>query len=779
MRESFRKQLIESGYLHKLLKPDFSKTAENRLMQKRVTDRISLYGSGKNLRWTKEGPGEITQENGTLRITVPARVEPEKPMPHYTGYGDTEAKLQIEEENWTGYNRITCQIRPDWPGYHATYVTLNLRNEGEIKIPDKYDREGHHTLNLNNREWNTCVWEFPDLPRDKVTELSVSIYLAGTEPGGSNEFITEVKDVWLEQAEDPDISLGWQGDPKMVSYSASGYWGKGPKTAVAQIDKGNFRLVSGKSKETILSGILKPIKNEKGTFGLIDFSQVEKPGQYYLVINGTIQSGSFEIHDHVMEEAAWKVLNFIYSERCGFPVGGGHSSCHEDILATHNGLSMVYSGGWHDAGDLSQQTLQTGEVAQALFELAAAVKEDTLLSGRLMEEACWGLDLVLRSRFGDGVRAFSVGISRWTNGLIGDYDGETVRCHNRSFDNFLLSGVEAFAAEQLQTENPELSWVCLNAAKEDYRFARERYDQVGMENCVQMEHTYNASLSQYYAVMAWSSALIYRQTGEMYYEKEAETYSNHMLDCQDIGEAGLPFTGFFYRDETKKHIVHFNHQAREHLFMQALDAVCRSLKGNANLAHWEQAMKRYGDYVKAMYAYSAPYGMLPAGLHRYDETQDRETFALMHLATSYKAEKENYRKQLKSGIPVDKLHCIRQFPVWFSFRGNEAVLLSSGKGAAICGRYFDDRKLLNIARDQMYFTAGKNPFAQSLIFGEGENYAQQYAAHNGTQTGQIPVGIQTRGNEDVPYWPMANNATYKEVWMTSAGHWIRLLADLY
>ena len=779
MKESFQKQLAESGYLHKLLKPDFSKTAESRLMQKRVTNGISLSGSGKIPHWTKEGPGEITQENRILKITAPARIEPEKPMPHYTGYGNMKAKLQINGEDWTRYHRITCQIRPDWPGYHAAYVTLHLKNEGKIKVPDRYDREGHHTLNLNNGKWNTCVWELPDLPRDKVTEFAVSINLAGTEPGGSNEFIVEVKDIRLDQEENPDISLGWQGSPEMVSYSTTGYWQKGSKTAVAQTDKGSFRLVSSESGETALSGALKPIKNEKGIFGLMDFSKVEKPGQYYLVINDRVKSGCFDIREHVMEEAAWKVLNFIYSERCGFPVGGGHSSCHGDILATHNGLSMVYSGGWHDAGDLSQQTLQTGEVAQALFELAAAVKGDTLLSQRLLEEACWGLDFVLRSRFGDGFRAFSVGISRWTNGLIGDYDGETVRCHNRSFDNFLLSGVEAFAAEQLQTENPGLSWVCLNAAEEDYGFARERYDQVGMENCIQMEHTYNASLSQYYAVMAWSSALIYRQTGERYYAREAETCINCMLNCQDTGEAGLPFTGFFYRDETKKHIVHFNHQAREHLFMQALDAVCRSLKGNAHLAHWEQAMKRYGSYVKAMYAYSTPYGMLPAGLHRYDEVQDRKTFALLHLATSYEAEKENYKEQLKAGIPIDKFHCVRQFPVWFSFRGNEAVLLSSGKGAAICGRYLDDRRLMEIAREQMYFTAGKNPFSQSLIFGEGENYAQQYAAHNGTQAGQIPVGIQTRGNEDVPYWPMANNATYKEVWMTSAGHWIRLLADLY
>ena len=45
--------------------------------------------------------------------------------------------------------------------------------------------------------------------------------------------------------------------------------------------------------------------------------------------------------------------------------------------------------------------------------------------------------------------------------------------------------------------------------------------------------------------------------------------------------------------------------------------------------------------------------------------------------------------------------------------------------------------------------------------------------------GSIPVGIETRGNEDIPFWPMENNATYKEVWTTSARCWLQLAADVY
>ncbi len=778
MQKEFLKELEQSGFLHRLLKPDDSKSVEKRLLRKQVLKQKSLWSDGTHHMWEKRGLGTLTVKEGELILNGPFRVEPTKPMEHYTGFGELEAVLPVQSEDWTEYNRITCRIKADCHGYHAPYITLNLKNDGATKIPDPYDREGHHIVNLKNHEWDTYVWEFPDLPRDCITEFGISIYLAGKELGGSNDYRIEIGDIFLEKVLKPDHSLGWMNQPDSIGYSSAGYWSEGRKTAVLQTEENSFTLVETITGETVFSGELMRIENAKGICKLADFSGFTKEGEYRLKV-GDIFTDSFSIAENAMEDTAWKVLNYIYSERCGFPVGSGHSSCHGDVIAEHKGLKIPFNGGWHDAGDLSQQTLQTGEVVQALFELAEKVEEDTLLYNRLMEEACWGLDFLLRSRFGDGFRAFSAGLSRWTNGFIGDGDDELVRCHNRSFDNFLLSGVEAFAARALVDYDKDLSWVALNVAKEDYGFARSRFDDVGMENCVKMEHTYNASLSQYYAAMCWSAALIYEVCKEDYYAAEAEKYAELMLSCQDQGEAGLSFRGFFYRDERKACIVHFNHQSREHIFMQALSAVLNARKDSEKRAEWENSLKLYGEYIKAMAGYAIPYGMLPAGLHKFDEAADRETFELLHVATTYEEDRENYRKQLMSGERINAEYCIRQFPIWFSFRGNSAILLSSGKAAAICGSYLKDKELMDIARDQIYWMCGKNPFSQSLIYGAGNNFAQQYAAHCGETIGEMPVGIQTRENEDVPYWPMANNATYKEIWMTTAGHFIRLLADLY
>lgn len=101
-----------------------------------------------------------------------------------------------------------------------------------------------------------------------------------------------------------------------------------------------------------------------------------------------------------------------------------------------------------------------------------------------------------------------------------------------------------------------------------------------------------------------------------------------------------------------------------------------------------------------------------------------------------------------------------------------------GIAAAIAGRLCDDKELKDIAREQLYWIVGKNPFCQSLIYGEGHRYPQMNSFSSGELTGEMPVGIRSLRNSDEPYWPQTNNACYKEVWMTSAGKWFSLLAQL-
>ena len=157
---------------------------------------------------------------------------------------------------------------------------------------------------------------------------------------------------------------------------------------------------------------------------------------------------------------------------------------------------------------------------------------------------------------------------------------------------------------------------------------------------------------------------------------------------------------------------------------------------------------------------------------------NRELFPYLHVCCDYEAERENYRAQLKAGRDLGGGFVLRNFPVWFSFRGNAAVMFSMGKAAGILGRYFQDKELSQLAREQLYWMWGKNPFGQPLVYGMGQNCCRQYAVLTGESVGEVPVGVETLGNGDEPYWPQNNNATYREVWVGSACRYVQVLGEL-
>jgi hypothetical protein len=64
------------------------------------------------------------------------------------------------------------------------------------------------------------------------------------------------------------------------------------------------------------------------------------------------------------------------------------------------------------------------------------------------------------------------------------------------------------------------------------------------------------------------------------------------------------------------------------------------------------------------------------------------------------------------------------------------------------------------------------------MYGVGYDWAQQYSVSSGDFVGSLPVGMQSRGNTDLPYWSSQNMYVYKEVWVHSTSRWLWLLEDL-
>ena len=774
MDKQLQQELEQSLYLHTATLPVHTEgSLESSFPHKKVLETQEIFPA---VQPQQKGLGTLEIGADSFSVTAPLRADHWQPgLPpfgDYCNYGELKVGFQFDRADWQSFNRISFKVKPEAPGSTILHMNASVKNEGAVPVPDPYFREGGTVFDVKNGEWNTCIWEFNAMPRDAITELCFYVFLSGYDPAAAPELHCTFTDVKLERVENPEVEKGWQCQAGSIVFSTVGYWPKASKIAIANRPENTFSLTDAENDAVVYTGAVRDEKNERGTFHVLDFSEFTAPGHYRLCM-GPYQTEPFEIGEDIAVDSVWRVLNFIFTERCGYPVPGRHAACHQDVTARWKNLTMSFSGGWHDAGDVSQQALQSAEAVQALLEAAEARPANDPLRLRLQEEARWGLDFILRTRFGDGYRATSAAATRFTDGLLGDFDDIPARVHDHAFENFLFSGVEAYAAVCLKAQDTALAWRCGHAAQEDFAFAEAKFAKTGVDPAEMFEHTFNSGYSQYCACAAWAASQLLTATGKPEYAAKAADWGDKLLSCQETGAAGYGIAGFFYREPEHRTIVHFNHQAREHQFAQALDALWRTQPD----ARWQKAARLYGDYLLAISGNTAPYGMMPAGLYRTDEPQDKATFRVLHVASDYTREKPNYEAQLKNAVPIADGVVLRNFPVWFSFRGNDAVLLSMGKSASLLGKLLDDEKLKDLAREQLYWTWGKNPFGQSLVYGSGSNWCRQYAVLCGETTGSVPVGIETLDNEDVPYWPQNNNATYREVWIAAATHWLRLAAD--
>lgn len=792
MRNEFKECLEHSGYIHRPLKLNNNKSFEKLHHQNELIKQEILFSDHHEFKyqWSNRNQGSSYINNQQqLVLSAPTRMPSWPPgSPEdgdYCNFGQVTTYCSLPNIDWRDFNRISFEILPECDGAVNPHIMVGLKNNGTIKIPDIYNREGYHTVNLINYEWNQCFLEITDLPRDRITEISFTSLLNGQDRATSEKLKFTIKNITLEKVAKTSISKGWIPQVDDLIYSHNGYYTKASKIAIINNSNiKNFQLIDATSNKIVYEQAIKTNHNFDHELAILDFSDFTTKGTYYLAIAG-VQSEAFIIGDYITRwhESIWTSLNFIFCERCGYPVPDMHSSCHEDILATHNNKSIIFNGGWHDAGDVSQQLVQTAEVTQSLFEIAEVVKNtDHQLYLRLLEEAEWGFDFILKTRFGDGYRATSAGITIWSNNLIGDMDDTICRVHNNAYENFFLSGITARIALSMSNMN-RLKKKAIAMAMADYQFALEQFKINGFKHePIFWEHTYSTSKSLYLATISWASSMLYQLTNKKVYRDNANQYVNELLKCQEVQgiklDDGTVLKGFFYRDEKHQVIQHFNHQAREHLYAMALDAIIETQKDNSNYDLWLQRMKDYGDYLVYLTKYTYPYPMIPSGIYKEDENLDDESFYKQHLLVGPEA-KDDYLKQLKLGHCLAPKLYLKKFPVWFSFKGNNAILLSMGKSASIIGKRFKNQKLIEIAEGQLQWMIGMNPFGQSLVYGQGHNFAQQYSVLSGEMVGEMPVGIQTFGNEDNPYWPQLNNATYKEVWVGVAGKWLSILVDLY
>ena len=793
MREQFKKDLEASGYIRRPLAIHEEETREARCEKKPVAQSV-LFDDLQNLdQWETIGKyarmeldHEHVREGGlcknSLKFTSVTRIDEWEGWRGFI-YTVPSVMRKVNHENWEHVNRISFWVYPDMPGFRSICLRMQLHNEGTHPVPDPFEREGAHNVNLVDRKWQHVSVEIPYLHRDDVTGISFDYDMVGNESCATEQACWYITDIELETLEEKELDVyhGWQVGEHRIAFSGSGYQTGSRKQAIVnEPGATSFKVVETATGKVVLEKDIQVIETSTGKFQTLDFSELCEEGEY-LIVCGSIISRSFVVNDRVWEDSIWKPLNFLFIERCGYEVPEKHMACHHDMTTNHDGKSITVDGGWHDAANMAQDLANTSEAAYGLFELLKneTVRSDEKLYERILDEAKWGLDWMLKTRFGDGYRAFSGGTSCWTYGIFGDKDDIADEAGHQPIENFMCAGTEALASGILRETDPILADYALKCAKEDWAFAWRDRDIEGP--CEHSDPMRASSQLVMYACGVWSALDLYDVTGDVYYKDMAIQLGDEVIACQqqDTPDWKIPFTGFFYSDKTKTEIQHYLHRSHENEPMMALTKLVEHFPEHENWSRWYYAVKLYANYEKKASESTAPYYMMPASI--YDE---REAEALRHVDGPMKqfiTEEyiEDYLAQMKNGIDLGNGFWLRRFPVWSSFRGNNALTLSGGKCAAMAGRAMNDYEMAELAQRQMEWIVGKNPFAQSVMFGEGYDYCQQYAVLPGEMVGELSVGIESLDTEDSPFWPHVCTAVYKEVWIHTTARWLWLAADTY
>lgn len=674
------------------------------------------------------------------------------------GWGVSTLYREVNGEDWRGFNRIAFDVYPDLPGFRVVSLCIYLCNDGETRLPNDNVREGLHFVILKNHEWNHVFWEIPELSRDRVTGIAFQYRLQGAEPGACRTVTYDFADLRL-QSVDPDHTKGWLPKSGEILFSHVGYSPDSRKTAIASgLDADGFRVLR-EDGAVAFEGAVETVETRFGIYQTLDFSGLSSEGCYRIEAGGKVTK-PFEIRADIWRGTVEKVLNFFYAERCGYPVPGIHDICHADLCARHGDKIKSMNGGWHDAGDLSQGLVNTAEAAYAMMSLAERLDDDDPLREELLDEARWGEDWVLKTRFEDGCRASWLTMDFWTDGVLGTLDDVTFDATRRPFDNFVAAASEALAARVYRESDPPFAMRNLDAAVEDFDFAEEDF-----ASAPQRQELLLASQA------ALAAAELCRSTGDERYTAKLAGYADIVTACQqtELPDWDVPLRGFFYTDRSHGSIQHFPHRSHEQASLIALKHALELLPEHQNAAKWRHSLKLYAEYVKKIVEFTAPYYMLPASAYSLDETN----FGMLGDVPPEHAE-----AQIKNGVRLSERHYLRMFPVWYTFRGNSGVMLSFARGVLACAEVLGDRELVEIVRRQLEWHVGRNPFGQSLIWGEGYGSTPQYSAMSGDIVGSFPVGVEAQGDEDVPYYPDANCYNYKEVWVHPASRWLWLMEGL-
>ncbi|MBE2213484.1 MAG: glycoside hydrolase family 9 protein [Opitutaceae bacterium] len=677
-----------------------------------------------------------------------------------TGGATQAVRLFAQPQDWSAFNRLSVWIYVHDTGRRTYNVSLLFTCLG---VPER-TTEPFAAFNANSLKpgaWHRIVWEIPYLKRDRVTEFIVHIETSGYDSDARGDLVVDVDQIELQQVE-ADKWQGWAIERDRIALSQIGYAPHARKVALMNPnEEARFEVVDAETGESVL---IRPISTtavkKTGRFAALDFSDLRKPGAYFLRA-GSIRSDAFAVADSFWRPALIKALNFFYCERCGVDIAGVHNACHHDLTAEDGGETKPIFGGWHDAADFSQLTGNTAEAAYAMLEMAGQLRlrdTDHELRQRIEEECRVGLDWLRKTIFASGKRVHFVEIRHFSDGVpkTGDERKGTVGPHAQL--NFICAATLARAASYFQPIDPDYAQVLRETALRDW--------QSGVSTSPDPRTVALTELS--WSVLA--GIQLERLTGDPAFRTAAVERAHYAIECQErTFPEGVPLTGYFYSKPDRQRISQPDHMCHDEAALLAFAALCSSYPSHPDWMRWYSAAAIYAEFFLSRGAdYMAPFQYLPNGVYRKSDI----------TALSDEKDRIDQLEQLEAGTRLTDGYYLRALPIWTSpwARGGTGIQMSRTVALSAAAGLANDLGAQQLARWQIEWVFGRNPFTTSFMYGVG-HYQPMHSHRQGELIGSLPVGIDCMGGDE-PFWPGGTNHTNKEIWVVPVARFIWSMASL-
>lgn len=660
------------------------------------------------------------------------------------------------------FNRLVVWVKPVGSMHHF----LDMAAFPHQTSRGVTDTDRNHWLHTG--AWNRVVWDFhyhDEEYRSAIDRLWLRAQNRGSLPGEGELLTYYIADAVLLRVQ-PRKYHGWDPDPRLVVASQVGYKSIGRKRAFVSTDipAERFTVWDLTGNIAALESKLMTRTSPTTTFGLADFSSLERDGRYEVRV-GDLRSHPFVVAEDALRPALDAALYFLRCDRSACDTPYHTALSLDDARRLDTGEYQDFTGGWYDAGDTYQMPGNTAKMCihgLRLRQLAGPWQvttdpvrhmSDTLMAMKrissplttpcdvelwrssdvLTEEMAWGAKFLLNNQDESGGIYYGqvqLGLSaqdrermKWawyvqsyfTDNVAGTDDDKWWNVKTspaNSATTHLFIDAMARGAMAFRDADAELAAHCLEAARRAWQHALSVPENT--------DGRFAGGSVEYRSVSTLAVISLFLATQSQDIRRAALAKGNGLVDLLSLdlaltGEHRL--AGFFWGDDTRDTpFANVQYLANPYV---ALARLCQVFPDATDWTRWYAALRISAEfYWKKIGQFHAPYHNMPAGLFSADDVAK----ALPERGPGTML-KGHPREQF---IPVGGLR-LRHFSAAKARGANtwpraaNASIIQPGLALIHMAQASGDLELEHLARGQMNWVLGCNPFAASTITGVGSD----------------------------------------------------------